>query len=147
MDQKNIMKVIIAMMFFMVGCVPKSANDLCPDVQGTYIIDGSHEFFIKKNATGQYKAIVTIDDSYRLLSVDIPTKEELKQDNLPACSIVVEQMGALIPSSKKTTDAVLGTPFFLIIMYGYFYGVSDVNKTTAEIPTEIVEWLSKSENQ
>lgn len=83
MDQKNIMKVIIAMMFFMVGCVPKSANDLCPDVQGTYIIDGSHEFFIKKNATGQYKAIVTIDDSYRLLSVDIPTKEELKQDNLP----------------------------------------------------------------
>ncbi|WP_058970798.1 hypothetical protein [Type-D symbiont of Plautia stali] len=159
MNQQTVIKFITVMIFFLVGCVTTSANSSCPDMQGSYKIEGSADLYIKRNAAGEYMAIVGSDDSLQFVTVITVDKDDLERENFPECSIILQGAGILIPSDKEKTYSVLaqsqnytterkpGTPFVLMVMSGFYSDAFGVDKTAATLPAEISERFSKGNAQ
>ncbi|WP_353613188.1 hypothetical protein [Mangrovibacter phragmitis] len=142
--------------FMLAGCAMQEAKSSCPELEGSYEIENSAEFYIQKQSNGEYTAMIVTDgDPTEFMPIFIPTKKQLVDENLPECSVILQGAGVLMPSDKNKTYHVtaqsqnylterkLDTPLVLMVAAGFQSDVYGVVKTSDVLSKEITSIFSK----
>ncbi|GKX56206.1 hypothetical protein SOASR030_23180 [Leminorella grimontii] len=129
----------------------------CPELQGSYKIEGQTDLYIQKQSDSSYLAMVeSANRQPNFMPVIVPEKEQLREESFPECTVIIKGAGLLMPSDKNKTYSVSsesqnyltekkpGTPFVIMYMAGFQSDVFGVEKISDDIPSSIVDIYLKA---
>lgn len=129
----------------------------CPELQGSYKIEGHTDLYIQKQSDNGYLAMVESENRRpNFMPIIVPEKEKLREESFPECSVIIKGAGLLMPSDKNKTYSVTsesqnyltekkpGTPFVIMYMAGFQSDVFGVEKISDNIPSSIADIYSKA---
>ncbi|SUP81767.1 hypothetical protein [Yersinia pseudotuberculosis] len=108
----NLTKWKLTLPFFVLFLASCNASPLhsvqgCPDIQGSYKLEKDADFYIQKQTSGEYLALVMSEQqSPEFLPVTIPPKQALKDENYSECTVMIKGLGLLMPSDKNAKYGV-----------------------------------------
>ncbi len=139
-------------MLFLTNCNTLSAHqgEVCSDIQGSYKIEKNADLFIQKQTNGDYLAMVqSNNEKPEFLPVTIPTKQQLEVEKYSECTVMIQELGLLMPSDKNKKYSVsaesqnymsekeIDTSLIILFMSGFQSDVFGVEKTSNELPPAV----------
>lgn len=134
------------------GCNASSLQSVqaCPDIQGSYKFENVADFYIQKQTSGEYLALMMSEqESPEFLPVVVPSKQALKDENYSECTVMIKGLGLLMPSNKNAkysvsagtqnymTEQKIDTPLVILYMAGFQSAVFGVEKISNNLPQTV----------